>query len=253
MTEVINRLARAGQSRINGAKSKGPTTPEGKAISRGNAIKHGFAAAQNVLLSIEDEPDFQIHLAGLRDSYAPRNYQENTFVEQLANISWRQARIASIEPALIDVQMALQNDRLCETHPDAADDNYFHLAEAWRALARPAQKADLKVQSDAIDFDINSLALLLRYQTSLDRQYRNVLSNLRQYRKDFAPALTDAPAVTAITPNEPAAPPPPTPETTPSNDPKIKTMPSNPPPTAKPDSQPKSPGAVRPVTPIDKR
>ena len=92
MTDIINKLARvdssakarspqAEQSRINGAKSNGPTSDEGKAKSSKNALKHGFAATINVVLSIEDPAEFQLHLAGLRASYAPTNYAEETFVE----------------------------------------------------------------------------------------------------------------------------------------------------------------------------
>ena len=253
MTDIINKLARCEQSRINGAKSKGPTSEEGKAKSSRNALKHGFAATINVVLSIEDPAEFQLHLAGLRASYAPTNYAEETFVEQLANISWRQARIAAIEPALIEIQMGLSNQRICTVHPDCADDNYFHLAHAWLKLSRPAQKEDLNLERDAINFDINSLALLMRYQTSLDRQYNNAMRNFRQYRKDFAPALANVPPATpAPSQNEPKG-------ADPANAPPAKTVQTikiMPPPKPS-DAQttlPQTPAAaIRSVTPIDKR
>ena len=55
MPETINKLTRAEQSRINVAKSLGPITPEGKAKSSRNSLKHGFAAIVNVVLRIEDK------------------------------------------------------------------------------------------------------------------------------------------------------------------------------------------------------
>ena len=189
------KLSRAEQARINGAKSQGPNTPEGKAISSSNAIKHGFAAIINVVLTIEEESDFLLHLAGVRTSFMPTNYMEQTFVDQLANISWRQARLVGLESALIAAQISLQDAKVCAANPYCADDNYYHLVQAWQALASPARpRPDAQ---DTQSYDINSMELLRRYQTSLDRQFRNTLLNLRLYRKDFNPIAARA------QPNEP--------------------------------------------------
>ena len=113
--------------------------------------------------------------------------------------------------------MSLQNQKICDQYPKAADDNYFHLVEAWQALARQPQRQDssreLKDPSLPPDgFDINSLELLRRYQTSLDRQLRNTLLNLEQYRKNFA---APPPAPQQNEPKQPPHPPTPTPENRP--------------------------------------
>ena len=51
--------ARAAASRQNGAKSRGPRTPEGKARSAQNALKHGMRALRYVVLPDEDGVEFQ--------------------------------------------------------------------------------------------------------------------------------------------------------------------------------------------------
>jgi len=49
---------RSQASRINGARSRGPKTPEGKARSSQNAIQHGLLAA-NILITDECRHNFK--------------------------------------------------------------------------------------------------------------------------------------------------------------------------------------------------
>jgi hypothetical protein len=141
MTPETPKLTRAEQSRLNGAKSKGPITPEGKANSSSNAIKHGFAAHENVVLAVEDEADWLAHLDSFRTSFLPQCYVEQRLVDHLASINWRQSRLIAIETALIDVQMSIQDGNVQIIHPDACDNPYFNLVLAWQGLVRQPQPA----------------------------------------------------------------------------------------------------------------
>ena len=206
---ATKKLSRSQQARINGAKSKGPTTAEGKAISSANSLKHGFASLVNVVLRVEDKLAFETHLNNLRNSIKPRDYYEQTVVDQLASITRRQARLAGLETALIDAQVDFQESHVRAHNPSAANDPSFHLVQAWQALARqprqpnPEELNDPSLPPDG--YDINSMDLLRRYQLSHDRQHRNALLNLDKYRRGLGVAQPAAPEIVAL-PNEPKQP-----------------------------------------------
>ena len=191
----LKKLSASQQSRVNGAKSKGPKTTAGKARSSRNNLQHGACAVINIALQIEDVPAFELHRDRLRTSFNPRDYAEECYVDQLVGITWRQNRLVALETALLDAQLALQHDNVCKLHPQSADDPYFHLAQAWQALARqpkppaPTQSEDPSLPPTG--YDISSLDLLCRYQRSLDRQHRNTLLNLDKYRQNFPPNQTE--------------------------------------------------------------
>ena len=62
--------ARAEASRRNGAKSCGPKSPEGKARSAQNALKHGFRAQKHIVLPSEDAAEFEALEATLIEELA---------------------------------------------------------------------------------------------------------------------------------------------------------------------------------------
>ena len=135
--------ARAAASRRNGAKSRGPKTPEGKARSAQNALKHGMRALRYVVLPDEDGVAFQALEAALMDELAPVGTLQVVLVRRVAMAAWRLARADRMEVELFEerrwenagVGMALIRDgngtRSFETlmrYRGAA------MAEFWRAL-----------------------------------------------------------------------------------------------------------------------
>jgi hypothetical protein len=174
---------RAEQSRINGSQSHGPTSPEGKARSSKNALKHGFAATVNNVLRIEDPDEFKAHVEGIHAAWAPKDYYEKILVDQIASITWRHARLTGVETFLLGGQISLQNANLEMLH-DSGPDPYFKLVMAWQSLARVPQTPDENPTLPMNGFDINSIDLLRRYNTMLDRQHRTAVANLRQYREE---------------------------------------------------------------------
>jgi hypothetical protein len=66
-------------------KKRGPNTPEGKASSRQNALKHGLRAKLlPLLLAGDDAAHFAELLAGLRRTYRPEDAAEAQLVEAIA-------------------------------------------------------------------------------------------------------------------------------------------------------------------------
>ena len=136
--------ARAAASRRNGAKSRGPKTPAGKARSAQNALRHGMRALRYVVLPDEDGVAFQALEAALMDELAPVGTLQVVLVRRVAMAAWRLARADRMEVELFEerrwedagVGMALIRDgngtRSFETlmrYRGAA------MAEFWRALS----------------------------------------------------------------------------------------------------------------------
>ena len=95
--------ARAEASRRNGAKSRGPSTPEGKARSAQNALKHGLRAQKYVVLPEENAAEFRAHAAALIAELAPVGALQSVLAERVAVAAWRLARADRIEVELFEV------------------------------------------------------------------------------------------------------------------------------------------------------
>jgi hypothetical protein len=88
-------------NRRNALNSTGPRTPEGKARSSANSLKHGLSARFRVLTS-ESQDDFDDLLAELTRTFAPTNVYEHILVMEIAQSHWRLARVRRIEADMID-------------------------------------------------------------------------------------------------------------------------------------------------------
>ena len=94
--------SRAEQARINGAKSKGPISPTGKAISSMNALKHGRYAKHPTVLAIEDGAAFLKLFRDYLAHYNPASPLEARLVQELAHIDWTITRFRALETAFLD-------------------------------------------------------------------------------------------------------------------------------------------------------
>jgi hypothetical protein len=154
----------------NALLSTGPKTPEGKSAAARNSIKHGLSGAFTVLPH-EDQDEFDILLACLRDEMAPANEHESFLVEQMAQSRWRLRRLQRLENAAFELLMEIEQGSPLVT-----------LDSDHRIAARMIQG-----RGDA-------LASLHRYSTAAERSYYKA-------HKEFLAARRAAPP--KVVQNEP--------------------------------------------------
>jgi hypothetical protein len=106
-------------NRQNAQKSTGPKTPEGKANSRMNALKHGLTA-QSLILATEDAEHYDNRLGQWLDDFEPANAAERALIDLAVQSSWKLERANRHERA-----------RASERVRHAADE--FEAAEQIRA------------------------------------------------------------------------------------------------------------------------
>src|SRR6266567_4498122 len=90
-------------NRLNALKSTGPTSANGKHVSRRNALRHGFTA-ETVLEPLEDPEEYRAFEAAILAEYLPQAPVEQELVRRLASLLWRLRRATSIETGLLRMQ-----------------------------------------------------------------------------------------------------------------------------------------------------
>jgi hypothetical protein len=167
----------------NGAKSQGPATPEGRAISARNAARHGNCS-KALVLTTEDEASFAEHQKNYFDEFLPVGDIEFGLVTDMVAAKWRQWRLWTLETALYDLQMDKQMKMIDDTFNSI--DNTTRCAIAFQALADESK----------------ALALLLRYETSMRRMHEKCLKTLLELQS-IRKAAESNPAEVAPTFAEP--------------------------------------------------
>jgi hypothetical protein len=99
-------------SRRNALRSTGPTTPEGKARSSKNALRHGVYSALPVVPGLEWNEDWVTHRAGILKSLAPEGTLEEALAERVALCFWRLNRVHRYETAITSVGLERIEEQL---------------------------------------------------------------------------------------------------------------------------------------------
>jgi hypothetical protein len=135
--------ARAEASRRNGAKSRGPRTPEGKARSAQNALRHGMRAEKHLVLPDEDAAEFADLEAAMVEELAPVGVLQHVLARRVAIAAWRLARADRIETELFEERRFADGGLGLALIRDGNGTRSFEtllryrgaaMAEFWRAL-----------------------------------------------------------------------------------------------------------------------
>jgi hypothetical protein len=146
-------------SRANGAKSKGPTSAEGKRNSSRNSTRHGLFA-KTVTISREEDEFLTELLKNLALEWRPTTHHEVHQLQRLAVTIVRSKRIAAIEAAVISKEIR-NKPEWSKLTPDT------RIALAFESLADNS----------------NVLQAIDRYESANDRRLHQTLKALDQIRK----------------------------------------------------------------------
>jgi hypothetical protein len=147
-------------NRRNAQKSTGPTTPEGRAAVRHNALKHGLTA-EILIPSMEDRPEFDRLCDAFETEYQPVGPTEESLLENLAAAKWRLSRAHKAETGFF-LKRSLDLE---------------HESQDYRELPANGRLA-LIVDLDSAGSD--TLAKISRYEARLERSFYKALTELRR-------------------------------------------------------------------------
>ena len=158
--------AQSAASRLNGARSTGPASADGKGRAARNAVRHGLSGRTFFLLPDEDPEEFAAHEAECLAAWRPRDHAEREAAQAAVRAMWREIRGDRLEVQVLTGLFAAGRIE------DAAE------REAARAAA------------------FRELATLLRYQARIARELAAAMAELRALRQRRL-------AATAPRPDEP--------------------------------------------------
>ena len=170
---------RRAANRANAARSTGPRTPEGKARSAQNAVKHNFAATSFAVIRLEDIEEIGRLKADLVAVYQPVNSQEMIALERVAIAQQALFRVSRLESGFFTQCM---NDALGRHGHD-----FFPMTEDMVSDDIQVVQAQNRNYALANGFErlakfSNSFTLFLRYQAQTERLYRRAIEDFERLK-----------------------------------------------------------------------
>ena len=138
-------------SKINGSKSTGPKTEEGKRRSSLNGLRHGLLS-KNVLCDLEDVENFNIVVREHAECFQPESGVQEGLIEAMVVAYWKTRRAWALETNMMN--QALAQTPIEDSHLDRITQAFTTLA------AKPAYQ------------------LLDIYEGRLHRRYHRALNTM---------------------------------------------------------------------------
>ena len=146
-------------NRQNSQRSTGPKTPEGKARSRENAVKHGLTGA-GIALPTEDKAEVARRFVAIQEEMAPSTVVGMHLAHQIALMTVRCQRAARQETAALTAKILRAPAEWDEARAAEAD----HLM-GWIGVEPVAYRRQLVATPEGID---RLIAALLGLKSELD-------------------------------------------------------------------------------------
>ncbi len=195
-------------NRENAKLSTGPRTPEGKATSSRNAVKHGLFARDVLLKSPhhnEDPKEFISLLESLFEELKPETQFQEHLVRKIANCLWRSRRAIVAETARINRDLS---------HVDREVSTDYQLRSVLNSMS--GEEPDAPTQEaidDCYDYHIGTSLVpdqrfgrnVLWYEMRLDRQLARAYGLLNLLKRRLSPPLDPNQASTTQAPDNASA------------------------------------------------
>jgi hypothetical protein len=218
-------------NRRNVLKSTGPKTPEGKAVVRLNATKHGLLSRE-VLLPGEDEQALRELNENLRAELQPVGELENLLVDRIIAAHWRLRRLGRVEAGIFAWQLygellerAQGEAKTYErsTHDDFLENQFgppIRITDEQKHQEALSKAQEIKAKQDAETATLgrtfirdadkaNAFSKLSRYATTIERSLYKALHELQRRQAarraegdDPPPAAIDVDVVSGVSGEE---------------------------------------------------
>ena len=154
------------QANKENAKLGGVKTPEGKAISKFNALKHGLLSGE-ILLEGEDEQSLTELGRRIRETLQPVGELEMLFADRIITNFWRLKRVMEVERAAME----------WEKFDEHISINFDFGGSQKNEKLEKAQEKRKKVRDMVAN---NNTEQILRYETTIERSIYRALHELQR-------------------------------------------------------------------------